>query len=52
MKLTQDTEQDILPEYSFDYSKAKPNRLQLKIASYGDFGRRYSRGIFRFHRSE
>lgn len=27
MKITEDTEPDLLPEYSFDYSKAKPNRF-------------------------
>lgn len=27
MKTKQDTESDMLPEYRFDYSKAKPNRF-------------------------
>lgn len=30
MKHTEDTEQDMLPEYNFDYSKAKTNRFANK----------------------
>ncbi|SJM89128.1 conserved hypothetical protein [Crenothrix polyspora] len=30
MKNTQDTEQELLPEYNFDYSKAKINRFAPK----------------------
>lgn len=27
MNTTENTEQDLLPEYQFDYAKAKPNRF-------------------------
>jgi len=30
MKNTEETEQDMLPEYNFDYSKAKINRFATK----------------------
>ena len=30
MKNTKETEQDMLPEYDFDYSKAKMNRFAIK----------------------
>lgn len=32
MKNTEDTEHDMLPEYNFDYSKAKINRFAIKQA--------------------
>ncbi len=32
MKNTEETEQDMLPEYNFDYSKAKINRFAIKQA--------------------
>lgn len=32
MKNTEDTEHDMLPEYNFDYSKAKVNRFAIKQA--------------------
>jgi len=32
MKNTKDTEQDMLSEYNFDYSKAKINRFAIKQA--------------------
>ena len=33
MKNTKETEQDMLPEYDFDYSKAKMNRFAIKQSS-------------------
>jgi hypothetical protein len=30
MKNTKETDQDMLPEYNFDYSKAKINRFAIK----------------------
>jgi hypothetical protein len=32
MKNKEDTERDMLPEYNFDYSKAKINRFAIKQA--------------------
>ena len=32
MKNKEDSEQDMLPEYNFDYSKAKINRFAIKQA--------------------
>jgi hypothetical protein len=31
MKITKETEQDMLPEYDFDYSKAKMNRFAFSV---------------------
>ena len=32
MKNTEESEQDMMPEYNFDYSKAKTNRFAIKQA--------------------
>jgi hypothetical protein len=30
MKITDNANEDLLPEYDFDYTKAKPNRFAIK----------------------